>query len=134
VGQYDPSTVRVVLDVGTIGRVTSFELHDPERLIIDVIGDTKAADPPAPAPATPNLPKTTEGLPAPATGTEPPKADPPKTIPGAVTTGMALVKEARKTEPRPEPKVDVKTEENELKIIPASRQAMGIGLLYEALD
>src|SRR5207244_3256018 len=38
VGQYDSSTVRVVLDVGTIGRVTSFTLRDPDRLIIDVLG------------------------------------------------------------------------------------------------
>jgi N-acetylmuramoyl-L-alanine amidase len=44
VGQFDPTTVRVVLDVGTIGRVTSFALHDPERLIIDVLGaDTSKA-------------------------------------------------------------------------------------------
>jgi N-acetylmuramoyl-L-alanine amidase len=38
VGQYDASTVRVVLDVGTIGRVSSFILSDPDRLIIDVLG------------------------------------------------------------------------------------------------
>src|SRR5262249_32273868 len=38
VGQYDASTVRVVLNVGAIGRVTSFSLRDPDRLIIDVIG------------------------------------------------------------------------------------------------
>jgi len=37
-GQYDPSTVRIVLYVGTIGRVTSFTLRDPDRLIIDVLG------------------------------------------------------------------------------------------------
>ena len=44
VGQFDNSTVRVVLDVGEIGRVTSFALHDPERLIIDVVGaDSKTA-------------------------------------------------------------------------------------------
>src|SRR5262249_27897945 len=40
--QFDTSTVRIVLDVGTASRVTSFALHDPERLIIDVVGnDTK---------------------------------------------------------------------------------------------
>ena len=38
VGQYDASTVRVVLDVGAIARVTSLLLRDPDRLIIDVIG------------------------------------------------------------------------------------------------
>jgi N-acetylmuramoyl-L-alanine amidase len=37
-GQYDASTVRIVLYVGTIGRVTSFTLRDPDRLIIDVLG------------------------------------------------------------------------------------------------
>src|SRR5439155_11778603 len=42
VGQYDASTVRVVLDVGTIGRVTSFTLRDPDRLIIDVLGKETA--------------------------------------------------------------------------------------------
>ena len=43
VGQYDISTVRVVLDVGTIGRVTSFTLRDPDRLVIDVLGQEAAA-------------------------------------------------------------------------------------------
>jgi N-acetylmuramoyl-L-alanine amidase len=55
VGQYDASTVRVVLDVGTIGRVTSFTLRDPDRLIIDVLGrevaDASAASDALPAPA-----------------------------------------------------------------------------------
>src|SRR5207237_3042064 len=49
VGQYDAATVRVVLDVGAIGRVTSFTLRDPDRLIIDVLGkDVAAAQPPQP--------------------------------------------------------------------------------------
>ena len=38
VGQYEPSTVRVVLDLGRIDRVTSFTLRDPDRLIIDIHG------------------------------------------------------------------------------------------------
>jgi N-acetylmuramoyl-L-alanine amidase len=45
VGQYDTSTVRVVLDVGTVGRVTSFTLRDPDRLVIDVFGKDVAAVP-----------------------------------------------------------------------------------------
>src|SRR5439155_5259033 len=58
VGQYDASTVRVVLDVGTIGRVTSFTLRDPDRLIIDVLGKdapatVTSADPLPPAAAVP---------------------------------------------------------------------------------
>src|SRR5581483_7454902 len=51
VGQYDASTVRVVLDVGTVGRVTSFTLRDPDRLIIDVLGK-EAANNPLPPGAT----------------------------------------------------------------------------------
>ena len=44
VGQYEPSTVRVVLDVGTVGHVTSFTLRDPDRLIIDVLGQEVVAN------------------------------------------------------------------------------------------
>lgn len=51
VGQYDASTVRVVLNVGSVGRVTSFSLRDPDRLIIDVIG--KDSSNPVPAVAIP---------------------------------------------------------------------------------
>jgi N-acetylmuramoyl-L-alanine amidase len=46
VGQFDASTVRVVLDVGAIKNVASFELKDPNRIVIDVIGK----DPPAAQP------------------------------------------------------------------------------------
>jgi len=49
VGQYDMSTVRVVLDVGAIGRVTSFTLRDPDRLVIDVLGQEAASDAASPA-------------------------------------------------------------------------------------
>ena len=37
IGQYSSSTVRIVLDVGDIGRVTSFTLRDPDRVVIDVL-------------------------------------------------------------------------------------------------
>src|SRR5262249_7513607 len=37
IGQYSNSTVRIVLDVGDIGRVTSFTLRDPDRVVIDVL-------------------------------------------------------------------------------------------------
>ena len=47
VGQYDVSTVRIVLDVGTIGHVTSFTLRDPDRLLIDVLA--KDATEPSPS-------------------------------------------------------------------------------------
>jgi N-acetylmuramoyl-L-alanine amidase len=46
VGQYDGTTVRVVLDIGAIGRVTSSTLHDPDRLIIDVLGKDAPETPP----------------------------------------------------------------------------------------
>ncbi len=60
VGQYDMSTVRVVLDVGAIGRVTSFTLRDPDRLVIDVLGQEAASDaasPPGPAESPVHLPE-----------------------------------------------------------------------------
>src|SRR5712671_3721030 len=38
IGQNDAGTVRVVLDVGTMLRATSFTLRDPDRLIFDVVG------------------------------------------------------------------------------------------------
>src|SRR5437016_2267608 len=56
VGQYDASTVRVVLDVGTIGRVTSFTLRDPDRLIIDVLGKDGVTETVKAAPAEPAKP------------------------------------------------------------------------------
>src|SRR5262245_15619010 len=52
VGQYDPSTVRVVLEVGAIGSITTFTLKEPDRLIIDVLGK-EPAQPPAVASVTP---------------------------------------------------------------------------------
>lgn len=58
-GQYDASTVRVVLDVGPVGRVTSFLLREPDRLVIDIPAKeaaiTTAVTPPAepPKPAAP---------------------------------------------------------------------------------
>jgi N-acetylmuramoyl-L-alanine amidase len=46
-GQYDGSTVRVVLDVGSIGRVTSYSLKEPDRLIVDIFGVETPGFPPA---------------------------------------------------------------------------------------
>lgn len=82
VGQYDPSTVRVVLDVGAISHVTSFTLTDPDRLIIDIIGkEIVTLQPPGPI--------------GPAPTADPPVVESPKatvaaapTAPGTpVTTG-----------------------------------------------
>ena len=77
VGQYDASTVRVVLDVGTIGHVTSFTLRDPDRLIIDVLGKEVATQPAATPALTPvvvatapvDAPKPTPVVAAPAAKT-----------------------------------------------------------------
>jgi N-acetylmuramoyl-L-alanine amidase len=80
IGQYDASTVRVVLHVGTIGQTTSFLLKDPDRLVVDVMAkDTAAvsaqpvlaaviAPPPEPTP-----------VPSPANTTTRPAPKPPDT-------------------------------------------------------
>jgi N-acetylmuramoyl-L-alanine amidase len=73
VGQYNDSTVRIVLDVGAIGRVTSFTLRDPDRLIIDVLGKD------APITTGPNLTAT----PAESVAVAP---APPTTAPAAAAT------------------------------------------------
>jgi N-acetylmuramoyl-L-alanine amidase len=57
VGQYDNSTVRVVLDVGNVGNVSAFTLSDPDRIIIDVVGG-QMTDNPSPQPRVPARPTT----------------------------------------------------------------------------
>jgi N-acetylmuramoyl-L-alanine amidase len=52
VGQYDTTTVRLVLDVGRFDRIDSFVLRNPERLVIDVFGPGTAAASAAERPAT----------------------------------------------------------------------------------
>jgi len=80
IGQYDASTVRVVLHVGTIGQTASFLLKDPDRLVVDVMAKETAAvsaqpvlaaviaPPPEPTP-----------VPAPANATTRPAPKPPDT-------------------------------------------------------
>jgi len=41
--QHDPVTVRVVLDLASLKNYVAFPLHDPERLVIDVTGESSAA-------------------------------------------------------------------------------------------
>jgi len=101
VGQYDASTVRVVLDVGTIDRVTSFTLSEPDRLIIDVLGKEEAATQPAPAPATAPVIASVIPQPAPAAAAGPPP-EPAKRA--AKTTAAAAAKktpENKASETRP---------------------------------
>jgi N-acetylmuramoyl-L-alanine amidase len=94
VGQYDNTTVRVVLDVGTFGRVAAFTLRDPDRLVVDVLGkdaipgkdaitQTAPAPPTATQPITP--PAATPPAPAPATNVAAnvPPIEPPKSTPVA---------------------------------------------------
>lgn len=64
VGQYDATTVRVVLDAGNIGRVSSFTLREPDRLVIDVLR-RETTSPPAPPPPTSASAAAVEPLPAP---------------------------------------------------------------------
>ena len=72
VGQYDLSTVRVVFDVGTTNKVTTMSLHDPDRLIIDVLG-TGSSTPVAPAITS----LSPEPAPAPSTSVRPAPASAP---------------------------------------------------------
>ncbi len=53
--QYAPDTVRVVLDLASLKSYAAFPLHEPERLVIDVTGDS---DPDEPAPAGPTIQQT----------------------------------------------------------------------------
>jgi N-acetylmuramoyl-L-alanine amidase len=43
VSQHDPDTVRIVLDLASLKNYIAFPLHDPERLVIDVTGESNAA-------------------------------------------------------------------------------------------
>jgi len=42
--QHDPDTVRVVLDLASLKNYIAFPLHDPERLVIDVTGESSAGE------------------------------------------------------------------------------------------
>ena len=42
--QHDPDTVRVVLDLASLKNYIAFPLHDPERLVIDVTGESNAGE------------------------------------------------------------------------------------------
>jgi N-acetylmuramoyl-L-alanine amidase len=102
VGQYDLSTVRVVLDLGTIGRVTSFTLRDPDRLIIDVVGKdaVTVSSPKAPATGATNTPAaaTASVNPADTIPTAVPTPEPPaKPATKAATTGTSGASATKKT-------------------------------------
>ena len=75
VGQYDGSTVRVVLDVGNVGRVTTISLRDPDRLLIDVFGIDGAITSQPPL-VTPPVAAVASGTVAPAPNEAPNPAKP----------------------------------------------------------
>jgi N-acetylmuramoyl-L-alanine amidase len=132
--QFDTSTVRIVLDVGAASRVTSFALHDPERLIIDVAGnETKP-----PSPTTPVIPSEPAAL---ATAS-PASAAQPKTVAAKLDAAPAsrppAVRrpEKKAAEPKPEPKLapaDTKFTADEPKIVPAKPTSNGDRSLIRSL-
>lgn len=112
VGQYDLSTVRVVLDVGTIGRVTSFTLRDPDRLIIDVLGkdisNAPAASSGAPVGTSASSSAMTASLTPPAdiVQAQPSPSATPDTVksaskPAATTATTTTAKKPADTKPAP---------------------------------
>jgi N-acetylmuramoyl-L-alanine amidase len=115
VGQYDNSTVRVVFDVGTNNKVTTMSLHDPDRLVIDVLGTGPSApSAPAGAPAITSVlpepaaapPTTVRPVAAPPTAPAPSPATvtPPITATAAATPKADLPKPLETPKPA-EPKV-----------------------------
>ena len=82
IGQYDASTVRVVLHVGAIGQTTSFLLKDPDRLVVDVMAKETAAVSAQPVLAAVTAPPPEPPpVPAPANATTRPAPKPPDTKP-----------------------------------------------------
>ena len=128
VGQYDASTVRVVLDVGTIGRVTTFTLRDPDRLVMDVLGKEVAVQP------TPSLPVTPPAAVVSAT-TVPTPSEPPKAVPPPKTVNMQKVPASAKAAPVPpaENKPDAKPADADKIITPAKPPNAGPRSLVRSL-
>lgn len=93
VGQYDNATVRVVLDVGNIGNITSFKLRDPDRIVIDVLGQQTAEVQPA-RPETP----ARQPIAAPVAAAGPPPTAQP-VIPAAAVEPAPEVKIATAAKP-----------------------------------
>jgi N-acetylmuramoyl-L-alanine amidase len=110
VGQYDNSTVRVVMDIGVIGRVTSFTLREPDRLVIDVVAkEAIAAQPSSPAPAPALVATAAAATPQPKPAAVPP---PPvnANVPASSTVKTNTAQPPPKTTPQPPPKPNVETE------------------------
>jgi N-acetylmuramoyl-L-alanine amidase len=116
VGQYDASTVRVVFDVGESNKVTTMSLHDPDRLIIDVLGTGSTV--PA-APATTSVSPQPTAAPQPAAPVRPAApAAPPSAAAPAISA--ATVAPAATPKPANAPKPDA-TKSAEPKVITAAK-------------
>ncbi|HYR83136.1 MAG TPA: N-acetylmuramoyl-L-alanine amidase [Terriglobia bacterium] len=96
IGQYDGSTVRVVLDVGRVGQTTSFMLKDPDRLVVDIM-------------AKEEIPAAGSPQPVAAAVTAPP-VDPPQPL--------LTVNAPTRTAPKP---ADTKPPDAETKVITAAK-------------
>jgi N-acetylmuramoyl-L-alanine amidase len=60
--QYTPDTVRVVLDLASLKSSAAFQLHEPDRLVIDVTGTGDPDEPAGDGPATQQTDTQTERL------------------------------------------------------------------------
>jgi N-acetylmuramoyl-L-alanine amidase len=118
VGQYDASTVRVVFDVGESNKVTTMSLHDPDRLIIDVLGTGSTV--PA-APATTSVSPQPTVAPQPAAPVRPAASAAPASA-AAPAISSATVTPAPAATPKPAnaPKPDA-TKPAEPKVITAAK-------------
>jgi N-acetylmuramoyl-L-alanine amidase len=72
--QFAPDTVRVVLDLASLKSYAAFPLHEPERLVIDVTGNTADEEQGTESPSTASSEKQTEAGPETPT---PPAPSPP---------------------------------------------------------
>ena len=116
VGQYDASTVRVVFDVGESNKVTTMSLHDPDRLIIDVLGTGSTV--PA-APATTSVSPQPTAAPQPAAPVRPAAPAAPASA-AAPAISAATVAPAATPKPANAPKPDA-TKPAEPKVITAAK-------------
>jgi len=112
IGQYDASTVRIVLNVGSVSRVSTLTLREPDRLVIDLFG--------------------TEGVAASANSAQAPKpamAPPPK---AAVADAPLLVAKTAAVVPLPAA-ARKNTDESAKTITPAKTPASGTPSLVRTL-
>jgi len=130
VGQFDDNTVRVVLDLGAMRKVTSFLLHDPDRLIIDALGD--ASPPPvapAPAPVAPSVtPTITRNTPA--------TPEPSSVVAVSASSSAAPVLQPEPKSSKPDiaaPKATAKPDKPDVVVTPARPTNRGAQSLVRSL-